>query len=84
MLDAFNEGSPYTAKKVRDCRETKEVLRDGNKRKANALLKVKGRRTERKRLNIVKSKSNIKNKEAVASLFYCYSAFNYVVKSNVF
>lgn len=54
MLDAFNEGSPDTAKKVRDCRETKEVLRDGNKRKANALLKVKGRRTERKRLNIVK------------------------------
>ena len=54
MLDAFNEGSPDTAKKVRDCREAKEVFRDGNKRKANASLKVKSRRIERKRLNIIK------------------------------
>ncbi len=53
MHVAINQGSPETSKKVRECKETKEVFHEGNERKANAKLKVKFRRLKRRRLNII-------------------------------
>lgn len=55
MHNALTAGSPDTAQKVKNCKEAKKIVRQGNQRKTNAAEKLKYRRIKRKKLNVFSS-----------------------------
>lgn len=52
MNRSFSDGSPDIAEKVEKCRNSKNVFRYGNNRKAISLQKKQDRRSERRKNNL--------------------------------